>query len=78
MYSVIGIAVGELDIWVILIQQIQKLQPHKHVIRKITSSTSKQNRRLLKTKIGNHVQTGGSMLKSILKVVVPIFQTLFH
>ena len=58
-------------------KHIQKLQPHKHAIRKIASSTSSRNRRLLKKDIGNHVQTGGSMLGSVLKIVAPIFQTLF-
>ena len=58
-------------------KHIQKLQPHKHAIRKIASSTSIKNRRLLKNKIGKHTQAGGSMLGSVLKVVAPIFQTLF-
>ena len=58
-------------------KQIQKLQPHQHDIRKIASSTSKQNIILLKTELGNHVQTGGTMLGSIFKVGVSIFQTLF-
>lgn len=57
-------------------KHIQKLQPHKHAIRKIASSTSNKNRRLLKNEIGKHIQTGGSMLGSVLKVVAPIFQTL--
>ena len=59
-------------------KHIQKLQPHKHAIRKIASSTSSRNRRLLKKEIGNHVQTGGSMLGSVLKVVAPIFKILIN
>ena len=58
-------------------KQIQKLQPHKHAIRKIASSTDRKKYETVKIKIGNLVQTGGSMIGSALKVVVPIAQILF-